>query len=51
MLFFTAFFSVAMGCFIGIVGQERRAKIWFLLLCTSTASGIVTLTGLEGARR
>ena len=38
MLFFTAFLSVAMGCFIGIVGQERRAKIWFLLLCTSTAS-------------
>ena len=37
LLFFTAFLSAAMGCFVGIVGQERRVKIWFFLLCTSTA--------------
>ena len=27
-----------MGCFVGTAGQERRAKIWFLLLCVSTAA-------------
>ena len=37
LLFFTAFISIFMGCFVGIAGQERRAKIWFLLLCASTA--------------
>ena len=37
LLFFTAVLSVAMGCFVGIAGQERRVKIWFFLLCTSTA--------------
>jgi class 3 adenylate cyclase len=38
LLFFTAFISLAMGCFVGIAGQERRAKIWFLLLCLSAAA-------------
>jgi hypothetical protein len=37
LLLFSAFLSVAMGCFVGVAGQERRAKIWFLLLCASTA--------------
>jgi class 3 adenylate cyclase len=37
LLFFSAFLSAAMGCFVSIAGQERRVKIWFLLLCTSTA--------------
>jgi class 3 adenylate cyclase len=36
LLFFSAFLSVAMGCFVGVAGQERHAKIWFLLLCAST---------------
>jgi class 3 adenylate cyclase len=38
LLFFTASLSLAMGCLVGIAGQARRAKIWFLLLCVSAAS-------------
>jgi class 3 adenylate cyclase len=38
LLFFTAFLSASMGCFVGVAGQERRVKIWFFLLCASTAS-------------
>ncbi len=38
LLLFSALLSVAMGCFVGVVGQERRAKLWFLLLCASTTS-------------
>jgi hypothetical protein len=37
LLFFTAFLSLAMGCFVGIASKGRRAKIWFLLLCVSAA--------------
>jgi hypothetical protein len=36
LLFLSALLSIAMGCFVGVAGQERRAKIWFLLLCAST---------------
>ena len=36
LLLFSAFLSVAMGSLVGVAGQERRAKIWFLLLCAST---------------
>ena len=36
LLFFAASLSIAMACFVGVAGQERRVKIWFLLLCAST---------------
>lgn len=36
LLFLSALLSIAMGCFVGVAGQERRAKIWFTLLCAST---------------
>ncbi len=37
ILFFSAFLSTAMGCFIVAAGQDRRAKLWFALLCASAA--------------
>jgi class 3 adenylate cyclase len=37
VLLFSALLSIAMGWFVAVVGQERRTKVWFLLLCASTA--------------
>jgi len=38
LLLVGALLSVEMGCFVAVAGQERRVKLWFLLLCASTTA-------------
>jgi class 3 adenylate cyclase len=38
MLLLSALLSIVMGIFVATVGQERRIKLWFFLLCMAAAA-------------